>query len=369
MLRPSGLINADWSALLGYVLHNDSSNGRIGTNRGKTIMWGKSAVLSVAGSVMMAGGAMAVDLPPIEFSATTPLPPVAAGPKVSIDITKEVYVRGPGVSFGTDLDFDVGVMWASGWGIEIGGGAGANIEWPTNFSGGFDYRIYRAIGDFELGVGGFASAGCSVPPLLCGGAFGFNANLFYEYESDRLSVQSENFVSFFPVFGFNSNTELEFQATDKLLLGVELWVGCNFSCWGFDTRATYNVTDNLEVWALLALRNAGFRGLELGAVYDVADMLEVWAQLSFDNIGGFDRIRVGANHDVSEWLEVFGSIGFRPGDWWATIGADLEDQIGDGPFSLVGWAFLSYNSCCGPNFGASIGINYAIGDPIREDLN
>jgi len=238
-----------------------------------------------------------------------------------------------GADFFGQTRFDIDVKSASGWGFAVEGAAGFGIWLPIDFGTGFDYRLYRSIGDLEVGVGGVVSAGCGGPlPLSCGGDFTFNGNLIVDHESGRLSVRSENFVWFFPGFDFYSNTELEFRATDRLRAvgGFEFWEIGNWSAY-------------------------------VGAEFDVTEQLEIWGALIIDT-GEFGFIRVGAELDLG-MIDPYVAFYWRPGAWQIEAGADLEKPLGTGPYSLVGDINVRYSMpCCGLGFEAGFGIRYTIGD-------
>lgn len=328
----------------------------------------KSYVLGVMGSAMIATSAAAVDVPPVG-GAEMAMPSVEAnGPELTVDIAKILWTGGGGFGpfgFGTQLAGDVDVKWASGWGAAIRFYGGSRIlPGPLDFGGGLEYRVYRSIGDFEVGVGGEAGGGCFFGPLSCSGGFAFNANLVYDYESDRLSVRSENYLWFFPGFEFDSFTELEFHITDQLLLEADLWVeSCAPLCWDLHPRVTYDLTDVLSVWGEIGLASGGLHGVEFGAEYQATERLELWADVRFN---GF-RLQLGANYEVLEWLDVLAEFGWSPGGWDVELGAEIEDQIGTGPYSLIGGVYVGYGTpCCGFGFSAMGGIRYTLGDVDRD---
>ncbi len=332
----------------------------------------KSVALGVVGSVLFAGGVLADD---------------ATGPDITLDLTKTIEFGLPNFSASTELDLYVGVEWPSGWGFEIG------VEGGVGFGGSGWYWAYRAIGDFQFGIGGVGYLGCALPGLNCNAFGGHNVGVIYDYAGDRLTVLSRNHLWYFPDQSFESRTEVGFQATDRLLFEIDANF-YSFDNWFVAATTTYDVNDMLQLAGALGVEEDGFDYLELGAEYAVPDSYRIWANLWFYSSlefgfgaafnvtdalelsatlrfsqSGFDEMEFGADFTPVEWLNIEARFGFTPTDWWTWVEAEIDDQIGDGPYSLVGEVSFSFNSCCTPSFYVGFGINYAIGDADEERRN
>ncbi len=312
----------------------------------------KTLILGAAGAVMISGSALAADPPPVNMAMTTPPAPVAIGPDVTIDVIGLLGVGVP-IGFGLQSSAYVNVEWPSGWGVELDA-FGYTPIWPSFGVGGDgQVRVYRSFGDLEVGLGAAGGFNC----FPCGGGFGLNANLFYEYESDRLTVTSENYLWYFPVIDFDSWTEVEFQVTDALLLeGFLSFEG------GFDEvgiMATYSVNDRLDVWGALELGGGWDAGL--GVVFDVTPALEVTAEAWFEP-GGIDWVGLTLTYEANDWLTLLGYMDFNFPGWSVGGGALFERQIGTGPLSLIAFGQVGYNGG-GPLFlSGAVGIRYSLGD-------
>ena len=291
---------------------------------------GKSLALGIIGSAIIGTGAMAADPLPIAITTVPTAPPVAAGPEVAIDIQNTLgFYTGHGLW--NDFWAMVDVKSASGWGVAFDGYADTNIL--PGFYGYVDggITLYRSIGQFDVGV--LAAGGFSWP--CCGGGFGVAASVVFEHEDDRLYINSENRLWFFPSFGFESMTEAEFDVSDRLR--VAGYIGFyGFSSWYVDAGVEFDVTDKLSVWSWLGFHDSGFGYFELGATFDITDNLEISAELDFDGPFSLDYIEV-----------------------WA----ELERQIGNRPLSLVGEVGVGMD----PGFymWAEVGVRYKVGG--RED--
>ena len=269
---------------------------------------------------------MAADALPISIATIPAAPPVAAGPEVAIDIQNTISFYS-GVELWNDFWAMVDVKSASGWGVEFNAYADTNLLPGLYGYVDGDIRLYRSFGGFEVGV--VAGAGFSWP--CCGGGFGVAASVVFEHEDDRLYIHSDNRLWFFPTFGFESMTEAEFDVSDRLR--VAGYFGFyDFSFWYVDAGVEFDVTDKLSVWSWLGFGDSGFHYFELGATFDVTDDIAISAELDFDGLISLDYIEV-----------------------WA----ELEDQIGNGPFSLVGEVGVGID----PGFymWARAGIRYQIG--------
>lgn len=355
-------------------------------------------LLGAAGIALLAaaGTAQAEDPLPIVAGATLPMV-TGEDPKISIEISDTVGVHwhfGDPILIENRLRFDVDIEWASGWNFAIDGSKYTSLEFtPQMYVYGDAYgHLSRTLGDFEVGVwfgGGF---NCSIPGG-CGAGGGFGGFVEYEYETDRLHIWSEIEARFFPGFDLNFMTEVEFDVNEQLQIGAYLDV-YSFTDWSVEFWSDFEVNDRLDIGAWIEFDDDGFDevgvwadfdvndklflafefdfdavddwDLEFWGDFDVTDMLEIGAWIDFDE-DGFDGAGVWAELDLGN-IEPYAGIWFDgPGDFGMEIGADLDDQIGTGPYSLIGNVELEVGGCCGPAFNARIGIKYEIGGDGDDD--
>lgn len=326
-------------------------------------------LLGAAGIALLAaaGTAQAADPLPIVAGATLPMVS-EADPKVSIEIrdTLNLQIRfGDPILIFKNIDFEVEIEWASGWNLEIEGDAGIGTAGPfVSFGGDVYGHVSRSIGNFEVGAFFDGGGGCTIPGG-CGGSFGGGGFFAYEYENDRLLVRSELYARLFPGFDLWSWTELEFDVNDRLEIWAELILDLSGFDW-FEIGGEFDVNERLLVGAELDVWSFTDWNIEFWAEFDVNDMLEIGAWIEFDD-DGFDGVGAWAELDLGD-IEPYVAAGFsNPGSWGVWAGVDLEDQIGTGPYSLIGNVELGFAACCGPDFRASIGIQYKIGEDDDDD--
>ena len=328
-----------------------------------------NVLIGAAGFALLAtaGAAQAADPLPIVAGATLPMVAEAES-KVSIEISDTLNLRiqfGDPINIFKELDFDVEIESASGWNLEIEGNAGIGFQSPVVGFGGDVYGHFsRSIGGFEIGAFFEGGGGCTIPGG-CGGGVGGGGFFAYEYENDRLLVRSELYALLFPGFDLWSWTELEFDVNDRL----EIWAGLVLDLGGFEwfeIGVEFDVNERLLVGAELDFWSFTDWRIELWVDYDVNDMFEIGAWIEFDD-DGFNGIGAWAELDLGDIEPYVGGWFDNPGDWGAWVGVDLEDQIRTGPYSLIGNVELGIAGCCGPNFRASIGIQYKIGEDDDDD--
>jgi len=301
------------------------------------------------------------------------------------------------------------IDWSSGWHLEIDDiDFGADLD---GFGGGGDFRFYRSIGNFEVGAEFGGGVGCDWG-FSCWAAAGINPFVAYEYDDDRLFFRSELSFGF---WGFNSDTEFDFDVTDQLNIWAELeiggggfdrldiggeydvtdqlniWAELDIDGGGFDdldVDVTYAVTDQLNIWADLDwdFGPFGFDGIQVGFEYDVTDQFYVWAYVEFE--GGFEEFDIGGEYDVTDslmvgtefefwnignWevevyfeydvtdsLEMWAEVGFNDGGFdYVEVGAELEQQVGTGPFTLLADTKLRWDGSL--DFAVGVGFGFTIG--------
>jgi hypothetical protein len=125
------------------------------------------------------------------------------------------------------------------------------------------------------------------------------------------------------------------------------------------TDVEFDVNDQLEVGAYLDVYSFTDWRVEFWSDFEVNDRLDIGAWIEFDE-DGFDGAGVWAELDLGNIEPYAGIWIYNPSDWGIEIGVDLDDQIGTGPYSLIGNAQLQVG-CCGPSFRTSSGIKYEIG--------
>lgn len=316
-------------------------------------------IAGVASAALFATSAAAVDAPPIGVAGTAlPAAPVDTGPELTVDIgafALGLFSGGPVLA--TQIFGVVEAEWASGWGTVIEIFGGAQLIPFGGFGGGLSAQIHRSVGDFQLGL---------IAEAFVPGGYAVGAVANFERESGRFTVKSENMLWFLPGLGFDSYNRIDFQATERLL--VEAWIDlwdCGGFCWRFDTRATYDVTAMLKAWAEVDIANGGLDQVGFGVEFDPAGPLEIDADVWFDG-GGFNRVSFLVDYELSEVLDFVLEGGFD-GGFFIAVGLDLDDQIGNGPFSLIGFTRLGFSS--GGGFGAiaAVGIRYTLGD-VDDDF-
>lgn len=330
---------------------------------------GKSLMLGIAGSALIATGAMAADVMPVVVAAVPTPPPVATGPTVAIDVTAGLgFSTWDGLYAWGWLDGSVDVRSASGWGVRLDGGN------YTTFVPGFwgdmggTLTLYRAFGDLEVGL--WAGGGFGYP--CCGGGYGLGASFNYEHEGDRLYISSENSLQFYPYVDFYSYTEMEFDATDRLTLSgyLNFW---DINDWYGGVGVDFDLTDKLEVWSNLYFNDNGFNYLEFGAEYNVTDRFSVWTWVGFDTSPfSFDWLEIGTTFDITDDLSIWTELDFDGGPLsldYAEVWAELDHQIGTGPLSVIGGVGVGWDTGNGAYAWGNIGIRYKLGGAADRDDN
>jgi hypothetical protein len=303
--------------------------------------------------------------------ATVPTVTVPApGRTVAIDV-----FAGAGLSIGNGyglyLDAGIGgtidVRSATGWGVRLEGGNVTQL-FPT-FGGEVDgaVTLYRAFGPLELGV--WAGGGFGYPSGGYGRGAGVSANL--EYEGPRIYINSENSLTLWPGVRLFSETEAEFDLTDRVTLSAYLQfygLGDWWSGVGIDVHAT----DRVEFWSNLEFGWAGLNDIEAGVEFKVTERVRVWTEANFDFDPGleFDWLDFGVGFDLTDELTLNGVIAIDDSPFafdYAEVWAELDKPIGTGPLSLIGNLGVGYEDA--PYVWGNIGIRYKLGGPEDRDEN
>lgn len=323
-------------------------------------------MLGVAGSVLMAGGAMAADPMPIVVAAMPAATAPATGREVVIDIAAGVYfnidVYGPYLSSGVEGLIDVTA--ASGWGVRFEGYGNTQVlPYVQGYASG-TLTVYRQFGGLELGA--WAGGGFSFPGVMGGFGVGFSAN--YEYENARLYLRSENALQVLPYVSASSYTVAAFEARDNVTLSAffDYYYGNFYGGVGIDV----DLTDRLEVWSNLYYGNFGFDGIEVGAEFQLTDRFSVWSVLDFD-FYGFDDFELGATLALTDELSLKTELDldFDPLELgYVEMWAELDHPVGTGPLSLTAELGVGFDPIDGGLYGwGNVGIRYKLGVPEREE--
>jgi hypothetical protein len=103
----------------------------------------------------------------------------------------------------------------------------------------------------------------------------------------------------------------------------------------------------------------GFEEFEIGGEYDVTDSLMVGTEFEFWNIGNW-AVEVYFEYDVTDSLEMWAEVGFNDGGFeYVEVGAELEQQVGTGPFTLLADTGLVWDGSL--DFWVGVGFGYTIG--------
>ena len=346
---------------------------------GKHLLGAASVALFIAAS-----SAQAADVTPILAAGVPPVAAVEKDPTVSLEVENWTQMEFNGFDLYNYTTIEGTIDWASGWHFEID-----EIEFGADL-GGFgaegNFLFYRSIGNFEVGVGFGGGAGCNWDLTGCGGDGGVSAFVAYEYDDDRLFFRSELWFGF---WGFYSDTEFDFDVTDQFNVWAELEIdGGGFD--DLDVDFTYAVTDQLNIWADLDWDfdpMIEFDNIQVGFEYDVTDQFYVWAYVEFE--GGFEEFEIGGEYDVTDslmvgtefefwgvgnWevevyfeydvtdsLEIWAEVGFNDGGFgYVEVGAELEQQVGTGPFTLLAETKLRWDGGL-DEFWVGFGFGYTIG--------
>lgn len=322
-------------------------------------------MLGVAGSVLMAGGAMAADPMPIVVAAVPAATAPATGREVVIDVTAGVYfgIDIPGLFASSGVEGLIDVRSASGWGVRFEGYGYSQLA--PNFGGnGFAVlSLYRAFGDLELGA--WVGAGFTFPGLMGGYGVGLSAN--YEHESARLYLRSENSLGLLPSVSLNSNTVAEFRPRDNITLSAYFDYYGNFDG---GVGIAVDLTDRLEVWSNLYYGNFGFDGIDVGAEFALTDRFSVWSILGFD-LSGLDDFDLGTTFDLTDELSIKTELDldFDPLELgYIETWVELDHPVGTGPLSLTAALGVGFDPVDGGLYAwGNVGIRYKLGVPEREE--
>jgi hypothetical protein len=329
----------------------------------------KSLMLGVAGSVLVAGSAMAADPMPIVVAAMPAATAPATGREVLIDITAGFDFRAPGLYVNSQIDGVIDVTSASGWGVRLEGASYTNLVPPVYGNAGAILTLYRAIGDLKLGV--WAGGGFNFPPIDAGFGLGVSAN--YEHESARLYISSENNLQLWPIVSLGSYTEAEFKLRENITLSAYFDFYNNFDGGvGIDV----DLTDRLKVLSNLYYNDDGLDYIDFGAEFKLTDRFSAWSGLGFDlnpnpnTFVAFDWLAFGTIFDVNDELTIKSQLTFAPLPFAfnaVATWAELDHPIGTGPLSLIAELGVGF----GNNLYAwgNIGIRYKLGGPEDHDDN
>jgi hypothetical protein len=325
----------------------------------------KSLMLGAAGSVLVAGGAMAADPMPVVVSTVPTVVVATPGREVAIDVIAEAAFSLGFSTFGIGGTIDV--TSASGWGVRFEGGGSVT---PGFFSSGLaSLALYRSFGDLDLGV--WAAAMVLAPPPTFGVAAGLSAR--YEHDGDRIYISSENSLTLYPTIGFGSNTRLEFDLTDRFTLSSYFNYG-SAGGWSGGVGVDMDVTDRLEFWSNLYYAWYGLDDIEFGAELAVTERFSVWTEANFDFGMGveFDWLDVGTTFAPNEQVSIKNmlSINATPSAITYEAWAELDRPLGSGPLSLTGELGVGYNFTFGGGYvWGNVGLRYKLGGPEDHDDN
>lgn len=324
----------------------------------------KSLMLGVAGSVLMAGGAMAADPMPIVVAAMPAATAPTTGREVVIDIAAGTYfgIDVYGLYLSSGVDGLIDVRAASGWGVRLEGYANAQIVPLSQGYASGRLTVYRGLGDLELGA--WVAGGFSFPGVMGGYGVGLSAN--YEHESARLYLRSENSLQLLPYLDFNSYTVAEFKVRDNITLSTYFDYYGNFDGGvGIDVH----LTDRLEVWSNLYYGSYGFGGVLIGAEFAATDRFSVWSTLGFD-LSGLDDFELGTTFDLTDELSIKTELDldFDPVELgYVETWAELDHPVGTGPLSLTAALGVGFDPDNGGLYAwGNVGIRYKLGVPERE---
>lgn len=252
-------------------------------------------------AVASSGSAQAADVMPIVVPVVTPVVVAVPGPVFEINIEHwlEVEFFDAGLDPEAYTEIDLKMTLPSGWGFQLIADAGADVQLPIQVFADLTGRVFRSMGAVEVGV--YAGFGVALPGGI--GGYGFGAD--FAYDTDRLTVETYVQANFFAG---------GFQFLD------------------FETDVTLHVTDKLDIYGGTDLETdfvTFFLSGYLGAQYDFG-VLAPYATV---------------------WLD--GGLG-------GELGVEVEYQIGNGPFSLLGYAEVEFDGG-GPDGFAGIGIKFSRG--------
>lgn len=282
--------------------------------------------------VAAAGTAQAADVMPVVVPMITPVAVVSTGPDVEITIEAlgQLYWDGGPVYTGVGIAGEATIVTTSGWGVGVGAGAFLGLTPSAGLEFyGIGGRVFRQVGDFQVGFAAAVDIGFMAPP------FGFGTDI--RYDNGPLSVLNQTYFRFSPG-GFEFwgiYTDIEYEA-DRL----EFFQSLDVQFWGPGVAFYAEGDVNLQV-----------RGpFHVFAGYD----LETGPFPSYFGVyGGVQLDLNGIKPYIHPWWE-------NDGDFGLDIGVDIERQIGNGPFSLVGWSEFTIANY-GWDYEMAIGFRYEIG--------
>lgn len=255
-----------------------------------------AAILAIAS----AGSAHAADVMPVVAPVVTPVVVPPPGPVFEINIETWLETEVFNNEFDPTLfaEASLKVTLPSGWGFELITELFTYILPPPDAFVAVTGRVFRSMGDVEVGV--YAGAGFS----LMGTSYGIGGD--FAYDSDRLTVESYvqgNFA-----------------------------VGGGFVFLDHETDVTLHVTEMLDIYA-------GYDFETDFVTFDIDGY--IGAQVDFGLLAPYATV----------WLD--GGLG-------GEIGVELEHQFGNGPLSLLGYAEVEFGGG-GPEGFVGIGIKFSRG--------
>lgn len=277
--------------------------------------------------VAVAGAAQAADVQPVVVPVIVPVPVVSTGPDIEITLEAIAGVLYAGTpEFVTAIGGDVIVTSQSGWGIGIGGYA--EFYFPGT-SAGIGARLFREMGNLQIGV---------ITGIDIGMGTEYYVGTDIRYETDTIEALNQTFAVF----------------------------DGGFDYWGNYLEVTFTPSDRLEVYQELTVIVDGGVGL-----YAEGDI----------DVGIRGPVRLIAGYDLTytpgpQFVGVYGGVqldlnGIKPyvtGFWTndggpfygVNLGVEIERELGDGPFTLIGGTDLTLSNG-GRAFEAAIGIRFELG--------
>lgn len=231
----------------------------------------------------------------------------------------------------------------SGWGIEFAFGGGAPFGEFASANGGFEGRLYQAVGNIEVGFAfeGFVSAGSGISDYGLGGNFVYGGERF-DYENTTLFRFSDDFG----LIDVATANDFTVRPADRLEIVVKTTANLDeigLYAFDIDTTATVAVTERLEVHGRLHADFLPYRGYYLtgGAKLDLGAL---------------------APYVVGRWTPAEDFYGLD-------IGVDLELPLGASAFTLIGMAEFSTTNTSGISLEAGLGLRLGLGGDLRDALD
>lgn len=300
----------------------------------------------VAGIALMAasGAAFAADIPPLGAEAGVP------GHTVSVLAEAGIGVFWNSSTISAPVYFDlygraaVDVKFQSGFGITVYKTSNIPVSLPF-----VDYftvggRFYRTMGAFEVGFSGVVRGG--LPPLNVN-SYEFGPDV--SYETERYTITNNtSFAFFMGVYqGWENRTTIDVDVSEKVSAYAEF---------EFEDGPSFDLEFDI-------FGNVNFRvapRVEIVPNFDFG--VEVGGPVYFGTGVAF-RFPLGV---ITPYTSVFHS--WTGGNTSIDIGVELDKPLGNGPFSLVGYAEYGVGLESGyPPFHAfntSLGIRYELGDDV-----